>query len=336
MNLRRENIDLFPSFAVNLDETFQRYSKVYLIGDVHDNENLFRTFLVEKGIAFVPNVEPFDYKSLDNYFVKPDILLVFLGDVTYKTPDHFKCIMRFILNNTENCLLILGNNEIKFVYEHIQLFIDFAKKFMSVRFLRQIRENVDRKESNKIVSTIYSVISRLHKNYISSKLKENWLWYYACLFEEYLLNKSDKENLMIVMYIITKSIVMGVSKRFKLLLMHAGLNPSFSLHRQRICDVCNIRYVKGTKMPWYVYYTNLDYTIVFGHWSALTNTSHTPFTYNNLICIDTECWLTQTLSYILLYPYTSKRDSLNIFNIQTSCSGLYTFHEIGLQSSITM
>ena len=111
MNLRMENL---PPFSVNLDPVFAKYRTVYIIGDVHDDANTFRTFLLEKGLAFVPAKDNVDYQNLSDYFVKPDVLLVFLGDVLYKTKSHFKSIMRFILNNMTNCLLILGNNSRRF------------------------------------------------------------------------------------------------------------------------------------------------------------------------------------------------------------------------------
>lgn len=328
--MRQRSYDVFPRFAVNLDQTFRKYLKVYVFGDLHDHENLFRSFLVEKGIAFVPDIETADYQLLDNYFVKSDTLLVFLGDVLYKTPDHFKSIMRFILNNTENCLLILGNNEIKFVYEHIQLFINFIKQFMPSGFVQLLQSYVDKKESFKLVNAIYSLLGRFHKNYMCSKLKDEWLWYYSCLFKDYLLDKKNNEDLMITMFIMTKAIVMGVAHRYKLLIMHAGLNPSLSLHRQRISDICNIRTVKNTKQPWYVYYTHFNFTIAFGHWSALTKPSYQPFFHQNAICLDTECWRAQTLSYILLHPYLSYRQNVNKFKIETQISGLYTFHEVSV------
>jgi len=331
-----QTLNIFPPFAENLDDKFLHFNEIFIIGDLHDHEKLFRTLLDERGIAFVPNTDVDDFRKLENYFVKSDILLVFLGDVLYKTPDHFKSIMRFILNNTENCILILGNNEVKFILERIKLFTDFAKPFMSQKFLRLLESFIRKKESFKLLNSIYSIISKLRCPYKHNWLKCEWNWFYSCLYKDFLTDKKNNEDLMFVMYILTKSVVMGVSNRYKLLLCHAGFNPTRSLHRQRIFDVCNIRRVKQTKQPWYVYYSNIAYTIVFGHWSALTKETNKPYVYKNAICLDTECWRSQNLSYICIRSMQSDLSNLEnlVIKTQYSSSKLYTFHEVLLQSEL--
>ena len=92
--MRKRNTNQFPNFAINLDKKLMTYRTVYVLGDLHDHEHLFRTFLIEKGIAFVPNVGG-DLNSLENYFLKSDVLLIFLGDVLYKTKGHFKRQSKF-------------------------------------------------------------------------------------------------------------------------------------------------------------------------------------------------------------------------------------------------
>ena len=321
-------VDKFPFYSVSLDCIFYKYKTVIIIGDIHDNERTFISFAFEKGYVFLSR-DNVDLNNISNYIVRSDILLIFLGDVLYKTRGHFKSIMRFILNNKDNCLLILGNNEIKFVFEHINLLMDFSQQFLSHSFLRSIQKAIDNKDSLGIINQIYFLVKQLRQNDENSKLKRDWMWYYFCFFYEYLLDKTNCEDLMILMYILTDSIILGYSEKLKLILVHAGLNPRLRLQHQRISDLCNIRYVKRSKkVPWYHYYANFKYTILFGHWSKLTKFTGMPYSFANVLCLDTECYKTNVLSYVIISPNSSSSKYRGNLNVTTYSSGFNTFHEI--------
>ncbi len=115
---------------------------------------------------------------------------------------------------------------------------------------------------------------------------------------DYETDGSNCEDLTILMYILTETIVLGFSNRLKLILLHAGLNPERSIRNQLVTDVCNMRYVKRTKAPWFLYYEKLDYTIIYGHWSSLTAETAEPYFYNNTVCIDTGCCNTNVLTFV--------------------------------------
>ena len=292
---------LLPGFAENLDEKFRQFERVYILGDLHDNENLFKSFLLTSGIGFIfsRNDEQLHIDSIDNYFLKPGVLLVFIGDVLYKTKGHFKSIARFILNNSNNCLLILGNNEVKFVYEHIKLFLDVAQNILPHKRYIRLQQSIMSNRSFEVVNTIYSIIDWVRCSRESKESKLAWHWYYECLTHEFQIDKNNCEDLMILMYILTESVVLGFSSRLKLILLHAGLNPNRALCRQKIVDICNIRNVKGTETPWFWHYRDFDFRILFGHWSALTvgKQSVKPYVFENSICLDTGCCYTNVLTY---------------------------------------
>ena len=295
----------FPKFAVDLDQTFARFGTVYVLGDVHDNQETFIAFLVSTGIGFVlpsNDTQCDNINDISKYRLKPGVLLVFLGDVIYKTKKYFKCIAKFILNNKDNCVLILGNNEVKFVYEHIHLFERIAEGLIPRNSFLKLSRAIKQKKNTDIVGVIYFVINWFRKANIGNRLKQSWKWYYECLFNEFQSDQDNLEDIMFLMYILTESIIMGLSKQFKLILLHAGLNPLRPLESQRIVDICNIR--THRQMPWYTYYTEIDYTLVFGHWSRLTKdgTSSKPHIYLNSICLDTGCYYTNVLSYIVFHP----------------------------------
>lgn len=323
---------LLPKFAVELDGVFSKYDQVYILGDVHDNENLFKRFLLETQVAFIHDkYEHVEIDALSNYFLKPGVLLVFLGDVLYKTNGHFKSIVRFILNNKENCLLILGNNEVKFVYEYVHLFIDVCKSFLPYRKYESLRNAKRARHQFQVVNCIYSLIEWFRCCPTENRLKRAWMWYYTCLFNEFLSDQRNLEDLMIVMYILTESVVIGYSSMLKLILLHAGFNPYRRLRNQRTFDICNMRMVKGTHRPWFEFYNRFDFTVLYGHWSALTKGEQEskPFFHANTICIDTGCCYTNVLTYVSFGPLLMSNGILR-FERNVKKSKQHIFHELCL------
>jgi hypothetical protein len=326
-----------PRFAVDLDPRFERFERVFILGDLHDSEEQFRTFLFQNDIGFIRPGNA-DLHSLSSVYVKPGVLLVFLGDVLYKTENHFKCIARFILRNRENCLLVLGNNEVKFVYEHFHLFVDVSRPFLRrCRFdeLRSLDYSGAAEQHTafyRAIDSIYSLIAWFRCAREDNELKRSWLWFYDCLSREYDIDGSDCEELMILMYILTEAVVIGYSNRCKLMLLHAGLNPNRAIENQLVIDVCNIRFVKNRaeKTPWFEFYEHLDYTILFGHWSALTRGEDTarPHFFANTVCLDTGCCTTGVLSFVTLRPRTTGAIDMNSFVVNKMRVDDFVFHEI--------
>lgn len=321
-----------PKFAVNIDKVIQKYEKVYIFGDLHDNENIFKTYLLENDVAFILPSSEYDMWNISNFYVKPNILLIFLGDVIYKTKGHFKSIFRFILNNRSNCLLLVGNNEVKFVYENIHLFLPIAKQYVPRRRYEKLKRAINTKHAaDKLVNSIYSVMDWFHSSR-DNNLKRAWKWYYECLMVEYQLDKVNCEDLMILMYILTESIVIGFSNQLKLILFHAGFNPSRPLRNQRPFDICNIRFDKKTKTPWFWHYSDLSYIFLFGHWSKLTVHGKTaaPYYFKNVICLDTGCCYTNiltSLSFSVKYITTNMKQT---FIQKMTKLKEYTFYDIAI------
>jgi hypothetical protein len=324
---------MLPKFAVNLDTIFERYEQVYILGDLHDNEHILKAFILEKNIGFiVKRDDETDITDISNFYLKPRVLIVFLGDVLYKTKGSFKSIMRFILNNKNNCLLLLGNNEVKFVYKHIHLFLDVAEKFIPKRRFNSMQVAKQSRQNFRLVSMIYSLIE-WYRFGCHEKLRRAWIWYYECVLKEFQSDKQNCENLMFLMFILTESIVVGYSNKLKLILVHAGLNPLRQLNKQRTSDMCNIRFVKKTTTPWFWHYQDYHFTVLFGHWSSLTSTESTskPYVSHNAICLDTGCCYTNILSFISLNPNTIS-DHVCFDKVQTvtSVNG-YSFCEIAMR-----
>ena len=321
-----------PFFAVNLDKTLQKFERVHIFGDLHDNENVFKTYLLENDIAFILPSSEYDMWNITNFYVKPNILLIFLGDVIYKSKDHFKSIFRFILNNRSNCLLIIGNNEVKFVYEHVHLFLPIARKFVPRRRYELLKQAVkSKRNAEKLVNSIYSVIYWFHGSR-DNNLKRAWKWYYECLVVEYQLDKVNCEDIMILMYILTESIVIGFSNNLRLILLHAGFNPSRALHDQRPFDICNMRVDRKTKTPWFWHYSDLSYTVLFGHWSKLTVCGKTamPYYFKNVICLDTGCCYTNILTCLSFSEKTKRTHVKPNFIQKLTVSNEYTFYDIAI------
>jgi hypothetical protein len=324
---------MLPKFAVNLDRIFDGYEQVYILGDLHDNESALKTFILENNIGFIiQRDDETDITDISNYYMKPQVLLVFLGDVLYKTDGCFKSVMRFILNNKSNCLLLLGNNEVKFVYEHIHLFLEVAENIIPKRRFYSMLSAKQTNQHFKIVSMIYSLIE-WYRFGCNDKLREDWIWFYECILREYQSDKNNCENLMFLMYILTESIIVGYSNKLKLVLVHAGFNPQRKLNTQRTSDMCNIRNVKKTSTPWFWYYMNFNFTVLFGHWSALTTRERKikPFMFQNAICLDTGCCYTNVLSYVSFYPPTLSVNAC-FQNVRTTkSSNGYSFCEIAIK-----
>ncbi len=289
-----------PRFAVDLDNTFLQYERVFILGDLHDSDRQLRTFILTNSIGFMLCNDGDNWDDgLENMYVKPGILLLFLGDTLYKNETRFKSVMRFILRNKDNCLVVLGNNEVKFVYEHFRLFVDVARPFVQRRRF-DLLLSLGRSKRNfcKTVDSIYSLIAWFRRTREDSEPKTSWRWFYDCLLRDYELDGRNCEDLTILMYILTETIVLGFSNRLKLILIHAGLNPERTIRNQLVTDVCNMRYVKRTKTPWFLYYEKLDYTIIYGHWSSLTAETAEPYFYNNTVCIDMGCCNTNVLIFV--------------------------------------
>lgn len=324
-----EKKEYFPKFAVDLDAIFQQYEHVYIVGDVHDKEDVFKTFILENNIGFiVANEDEINYEDISNYFLKPKVLLVFLGDILYKTAGHFKSIARFLLNNKNNCLLILGNNEIKFVYEHIKIFLKVCEHFLPRNKFKDLKKAYGFKRNFEIVEHIYSLINWFRCCSKSNCLYKEWNWYYDCLYTEFQMDKRGCEDLMILMYILTESIVFGFSNHLRLILIHAGLNPQNALKNQKINDICNIRNVVGTNQPWFVHYEGLDFVILYGHWSNLTtnNLEIKPFVSKNSICMDTGCFFTNVLTFLCFKPPSiDSKKALCILQLQKTVQAFKFF-----------
>ena len=323
-----------PRFTVNIDKIIKKYERVYIFGDLHDNENIFKTYLLRNDIAFILPGTECDMLNITNMYVKPSILLIFLGDVIYKTKGHFKSIFRFILNNRSNCLLFLGNNEVKFVYKNIHMFLPIAKQCVPRRRYETLRRAMESKQAgNKIVSSIYSIMDWFHSSR-DNNLKKAWKWYYECLQVEYHLDRVSCEDLMILMYILTESAVIGFSNRLKLILLHAGCNPNRALKDQLIVDVCNIRIDRKTKTPWFWHYSDLRYVFLFGHWSELTVCGKTaqPFYFNNVICLDTGCCYTNVLTCVSFCMKSITANDQLHFIQNMSRSNDNTFYDIVISS----
>lgn len=328
-----------PKFAVDLDQNFAQFGTVYVIGDVHDNQETFIAFLMSTGIGFLlPNQDNQTGKinDISKYRLKPGVLLVFLGDVVYKTKQYFKSIAKFILNNKESCVLILGNNEVKFIYEHIDLFLNFANGNIPRYSYLKLTKAVKERKNRAIVAIIYSIIHWFRKADKNNRMKQSWKWYYECLFNEYQSDKINLEDIMFLMYIMTESIVIGYSKTLKLVLLHAGLNPQRTLESQRIMDICNIRTVN--QAPWYVNYSDMDCTFLFGHWSKLTKDGITskPHIYLNSICLDTGCCYTNVLSYIVFNPQNINKRMMHSYSKFITFSNSSTFYELSFVYSDNM
>lgn len=332
-----------PPFAVDLDAKFRNYERVFVLGDLHDSEDQFRIFLLHQDAGFIlyngggDDEDGATYScGLANMYVKPRVLLVFLGDVLYKTKNHFKSIARFILRNRENCLLILGNNEVKFVFERIKLFLDVARPFLRRSRFKVLRNQIVKAQGCKLLHSIYTLISWFRTTKENNELKRSWRWYYDCMFREYEQENGtaskDSEETMILMYILTESIVLGYSDRLKLILLHAGLNPNRSIRDQLVTDVCNIRNVRRSDIgekPWFRFFEKIDYTILFGHWSALTRGDAKPFFFSNTVCIDTGCCRTNVLSFATFRP----RDMVGPVRpnvVEMTKINKFVFHSIAL------
>lgn len=329
---KRTSMNL-PRFAVNIDDIIQKYEKVYIFGDLHDNENIFKTYILENDIGFILPSNGCDVLDITNMYVKPNILLIFLGDVIYKTKGHFKSIFRFILNNRSNCLLLVGNNEVKFVYENIHLFLPIAKQFVPRRRYEILRFAMKSKYAgDKVVNSIYSILDWFHSSR-DNNMKRAWKWYYECLKVEYQLDKVNCEDLMILMYILTESVVTGYSYRLKLIFLHAGFNPNRAMNDQRPFDVCNIRIDRKTKTPWFWYYSDLPYTFLFGHWSKLTVRGKTakPYYFKNVICLDTGCCYTNILTCVSFSVKSIKANGKINFNQNMRRTKEYTFYDISIR-----
>lgn len=320
-----------PRFAVVLDEKIKQFEHIYVIGDLHDSADIFQRFLLNNHITFVPTIgDAVAIDDIANYYIKPSVLLVFLGDILYKTKRHFKSIARFILNNKDNCILILGNNEVKFVYEHIGLFLDIAKPFLQKARMQRFEDAIELGNNHRVINEIYSTIAWLRNCHVNNRYRHQWLRYYNGLHTTYQSNKENCENLMILMYILTESIVMGVSYTMNLVMLHAGLNPNRKLHEQRVSDICNIRTVKGTDDPWFWFYGELQFTVLYGHWSALTVGvgNIEPYFYDKTICLDTGCYNTNVLTY--LYFSTNSSHKMNNYNTQVKVHDQFVFYELSV------
>lgn len=329
-NFRSFHEDL-PELSVDLDDIFRRYDRIYIVGDLHDNEEALRTFLVANDLCFIfGNFEEINFHDLRNYFLKANVLLVFLGDILYKTINHFKSIARFLLNNLDNCLLILGNNEVKFVYQHIGVFLEVCRPIIP-RQKYEVLARAHRQGNNfEVVKSVYSLLSWYRTCSKNNYRLKQWNRFYEELKTDYFQDKEKLEDLMIIIYILTESIIVGVSACLKLILVHAGFNPKRRLCDQRIVDLCNIRLVAGTGNPWFEYYNNSDYLICYGHWSQLTTEGSEirPYIHQKTVCLDTGCCYTNVLSY--LFCETRFVKASGTFELKESVKTINKFRFHGL------
>lgn len=288
---------MFNYFKYDLDGLFDRFQYVYVFGDIHDNCRVLANYLLLNSICF-------DYtgscinSELHNLRVKSNVFLIFLGDIIYKTKTQFKSIFRFLFDNISNSMLIVGNHEVKFLYQFWYL-IENDILCSSTGTNIQIGKTNTPKNLEHVYNLMYKVKINAPTHFCPKRL--SWNEYAINVAYRYRNEPEKYENLMIAVYILYWGIIMAYSKKWDLLLIHAGLKPATDLNKQRIKDICNIRTINGK--PWYLLCSK-DYKfptfIIFGHWSSLCcQQSIQPFIFRNqYICLDTGCYETNILSVV--------------------------------------
>lgn len=334
-----------PVYGKYADEIFEAYDEVFVLGDVHNNDKVLLAFLKRHNLITNADV----ITSLDEVsgFSK-NILLVFLGDVIGKLPYSEKIVtyspvltvMNFIIKHRQHCLLVIGNHEVSFLMNEKEVDgvsnLDLTLSCLTDIKVRPILEP--------------SIKTRFYKSLEKTKLidKKN----FESLTEKFeeKLKEKDKSDLttrlIVIMFILQYSEFLLYLRRLKMYFVHAGFDFNRPIDNQLLSKTCNIRafgnYKKKLlkKNPWYKH-PNIeccDTTFVFGHESELCQGQggvYTPFIYrdtkkrNDFVCIDTECYVSDTISYVYINPkvnpYSKTKQNLYVIKDQLPATDCHEY-----------
>lgn len=339
-----------PFYGKYIDDLVKDYERVFILGDVHNNQEGLLKFL-----KFQELIHPDITKlSLVNSFLK-NVLILFLGDVIGKiykdsTEDYLEAlsVLEFIAAHKKNCFLIIGNHEIKFLTRNVVL-DGISNMALTKMIIPKCSEN-----ANRVVSTHMNLEKfmwrrnnkRPDDKNLRKKIKSEYnqfVWLRFCM----------------IFYIVHFGEFIVYYQRYKIFMFHAGLDFSKTIKRQHSSVLCNMRtsrYKKNKKIQcaekcWYkrseggkkkYYFDYKDATFVFGHDSDLcvvTNDddekilNYKPFVYrdsnnNHFICLDTNFYKSNVLSYIIINPSVNPFNSYK--NVTSNELFNQTLHEFDL------
>lgn len=303
-----------PHYGSYVDNLFLQFKRVYLLGDIHNNMSGLLLFLKQEGIVN-NNIEA---DNLDNIKLDKDVLLVFLGDVIGKSKSDFKNInvLWFIMKHKENCHLILGNHEMK---------------FLSRQKRRNGVSNIDILNTllplnNKNTTSVLIDVHQRLENFMSynnsrrlpQRSSKNFLDEAHDVYEKLSVNNNQQqqEDLFIRILIISFLIYHGefilYFRKHKMYMMHAGLNLKKDMTKLKSTEICNVR-SSETAGRWFDDGVFIKDTLfVFAHDTDLCKSSldgtYEPFLHKTVntntffLCTDTNFYKNNVLTYVVIDP----------------------------------
>lgn len=340
----RGSRNVIPRYGTYIDDILEDTNAdvVYFVGDTHDSETNVLHFLKSELILPDTCVDLTDAR-IDE---EKRVLVIFVGDVLYKTPNSFMSVFRFILNNPRHVRLCLGNNEFKFLTD-VETYSGLFTDSPNDTFLDIVRNMND--------PSLYIHVTNNRSSYAYIILEKIYSRTYHCLCEQYETARvsyeqdrtdMDKLKTVIVLYIMTKSILFAYWAKMKIFVVHAGFKLDQKLCDQKLSTLCNVRTADGNfksnikntddlrmaiDKSWMTYsaadlslegYLPKDSLVIFGHYSELCALNqHNPLlirkNMNHFLCLDTGCYKSNVLSCAKVGANTNRFAS-KTFNIGTN------------------
>lgn len=307
-----------PNFFETLDDTFNAFRVVYIIGDIHDNSTAVLAFLKAKRIIQE------DITSLENVyeFNRKDVLLVFLGDIIGKAkhiPIYKQTnVLLFAIKHRNQCLCILGNHEIKFMLsDKSDIYFNIPGGDCMTNHMRTFNYIYVRSYQN--YSIVYPKLNghdlKILERHYSMRPKRwtasSYMTTLKTIFQHLdalNLNIESDRYLLIqyyILYFLLLSYCAIVYSKYNIIMMHAGMHTKKG-KIQKLRDVVSI---KGRWYDSFSYLTNT--TFIFGH-NAKLCFQNKPFINkdsernNNYICVDTNCHVSNIISCVRILPKVNR------------------------------
>ena len=339
--MKREHSNSIPLYGEYVDKIFEKYEAIFVISDIHNNDTCLLAFLKQHNL--ISDSET----CLDNVrcFAR-NVLIVFLGDVIGKIPKlnltaygpSLK-VLNFIIQNRENCILVIGNHEVSFLMRN-ECIDGISNRDITLECLsnNEVYPNVEWPEKVKIYKSLENL----------KKLKNDNFKFMSEQFEE-KLKETEKSDISIRMlcitYILQFSKFLLYFRKLKIYFVHAGFDFDRKMNKQLLSKTCNIRCIQNYNKAnpvinkWFQKdCLSRDTTYLFGHDQYLCfdayNNDYTPFIYtddtkrNDFVCIDTGCSISNIITCVYFDPHvnpynTSKQ--ISVRKTDLSIPGCYQY-----------
>lgn len=232
---------VLPPYGTFVDDWFNNYDEVYVLGDLHNNETGLLQFLRYHDLIAYPeatllaNVGPIVKK----------VMIVFLGDAigkmkTDNTDEYMAAInvLRFIESPKKNCMLVIGNHEMRFLARNTVVDDISNLEITNMILSRDFRVSSDRCRCNPQLK-LYIQLEDIMKRW---KHKRSRM---MPMFSGEIIKKRYNENVwlrfIIIAFIVQFGEFMLYFQRLKTYMFHGGLDFNRDMHKQQSSNICNIR-----------------------------------------------------------------------------------------------